>query len=146
MLKKICGPQKHPICGGNMVQKCSTPTTPSHSTGVRTHRRCHSAGNRMVEVTKPYRNRNTNIKIAVENANLCGKNTRYAHFAEMRQSHIRKKDIAYLVVLLSPVVTDGSVRTYSATCTLHSSFLSGCKFVIAVHIVTIKPSINVQIK
>jgi len=46
--------------------------------------------------------RNTNnIKIAVENANLCGKNMRYAHFAEicekcgnmrnMRQSHIRIK-------------------------------------------------------
>jgi len=142
---KICGPQKHPICGGNIVQKCSTPTTPSHSTGVRTHGRCHSAGNRMVEVTKPYRNRNTNIKIAVENANLCGK--RYA-ICTLRWNaaitYSQKK--TYLVVLLSPVATDGSVRTYSATCTLHSSFLSGCKFVIAVHIVTIKPSINVQIK
>ena len=40
------------------------------------------------------------------------KDTRYAHFAEMRQSHrpIRKKK-TYLVVLLSPVATDGSVRT-----------------------------------
>jgi len=47
-------------------------------------------------------NRNTrNIKTAVENANSCGKNKRYAHFAEMcekygnmrntRQSHIRIK-------------------------------------------------------
>jgi len=44
-------------------------------------------------------NRNTkNIKIAVENDNLCGENMQYAHFAEicekcgnMQQSHIRIK-------------------------------------------------------
>jgi len=47
-------------------------------------------------------NRNTkNIEIAVKNANLCGKNMQYTHFAEtgekcgnmrnMQQSHIRIK-------------------------------------------------------
>jgi len=46
-------------------------TTPSRSTGVRTHGWCHSVGNQMVEVTKPNRN-TTNVKTAVENANLRG--------------------------------------------------------------------------
>jgi len=38
-------------CGGNMAQNCLKPTTPSRSTWVRTHGRCHSVGNQMVEVT-----------------------------------------------------------------------------------------------
>ena len=46
--KNICGPHKHQICGGNMVQNCLKPTTPSRSSGVRTW--CHS-------VTKPNGNR-----------------------------------------------------------------------------------------
>ena len=73
------------ICG-NTVQNCLKPTTPSRSTGVRTHGWCHYVGNQMVDVTKPNErgNRNTsNVKIAVENANLCVKNMRYAHFAEI---------------------------------------------------------------
>ena len=61
----------------NTVQNCLKPTTPSRSTGVRTHVWCHSVGNQMAEVTKPNRTiceRNmNNIKTAVENANLCGK-------------------------------------------------------------------------
>ena len=73
------------ICG-NTVQNCLKPTTPSRSTGVRTHGWCHYVGNQMVDVTKPNErgNRNTsNVKIAVENANLCVKNMQYAHFAEI---------------------------------------------------------------
>jgi len=38
-----------------MVQNCLKPTTPSGSTGVRTHGWCHSVGNQTVEVTKPNR-------------------------------------------------------------------------------------------
>jgi len=49
------------ICG-NTVQNCLKPTTPSRSTGIRTHGWCHSVGNQMVEVTKPNRNTN-NIKM-----------------------------------------------------------------------------------
>ena len=51
----ICGPHKHQICGGNTVQNCLVPTTPSRSTWVPTHGWCHSVGNQMVEVTKPNR-------------------------------------------------------------------------------------------
>ena len=50
--KKKCGPHKHQICSGNMVQTCLKPATPSRSTKVRTHGWCHSVGNQMVEVTK----------------------------------------------------------------------------------------------
>ena len=53
--KKIGGPHKHQIYR-NVVENCSKPTTPSRSTGVRTHGRCHFLGNQMVEVTKPNRN------------------------------------------------------------------------------------------
>ena len=38
-----------------MVQNCLKPTTPSRSTGVRTHGWCHSVGNQMVEVMNPIR-------------------------------------------------------------------------------------------
>ena len=39
-----------------------------------THGWCHSVGNQMVEVTKSNSSRNTNnMKIAVENAYICGK-------------------------------------------------------------------------
>ena len=55
--RKICGPHKHQRCGGNTVQNCLKPTTPSRSTGVRTHGWCHSVGNQMINVTKPNRNR-----------------------------------------------------------------------------------------
>jgi len=40
----------------NTVQNCLKPTTPSRSTGVRTHVWCHSVGNQMAEVMKPNRN------------------------------------------------------------------------------------------
>jgi len=56
-LKKICGPHKHQIYGGNMVQNCFKPTSPSCSTGVQTHGWCHSVVNQMVEVTKLTRKR-----------------------------------------------------------------------------------------
>ena len=61
-----------------MVQTCLKPTTPSCSTVVRTAGWCHSVGNQVVEVTKrnliEIGNSHTDsIKIAVENANLCGK-------------------------------------------------------------------------
>ena len=66
------------------------------STGVRAHGRCHSVGNRMVEVTKLIEifNRNTeNIKIAVENAilyrKICDMRTllKYAKYAAIAYSH-----------------------------------------------------------
>jgi len=43
--------------GGNMVQNCLKPTTPSCSTGIWTHGCCYSVGNQMAEVMKPNRNR-----------------------------------------------------------------------------------------
>jgi len=63
-------------------------------------------------------NKNTkNIKIAIENANLCGKNMRYMHFAEickkcgniqnMWQSHIRIKLTCLTNVLWSVCVCVG---------------------------------------
>jgi len=40
ILEKICGLHKHQICGGNMVENCLKPTSPSRSTGLRTHGMC----------------------------------------------------------------------------------------------------------
>ena len=97
--KKICGLHKRQMSCRNM-RKYGRPSTPCRSKAVQTHGWCHSVGNKVVEVTKPNRNTN-NIKIAVENANLCDKSMRYAHFAEicekcgnkrnMQQSHIHIK-------------------------------------------------------
>ena len=88
-----------------MVQNCLKPTTSSRSTGVRTLHmdgailltKICSRQRNVVEIG----NRNmTSIEIAVENANLCGKNMRYAHFAEIcgnmrtvQKSHIRIKQM-----------------------------------------------------
>ena len=65
------------ICSGNVnvIQSCLKPTAPSHSTG-------HTDGAILLAVELGSRNRK-GIKVAAENADLCGKNMRCVHFSEI---------------------------------------------------------------
>jgi len=106
-LKKICGPHKHQIhvCG-NMVENCLKPTTPSPSTGVRTHGwwRVPFCWQSKILIEIGQRNTN-NIKIAIENASLCRKicNMRTllkcAKYAAIAYSHKTDMLIKYTVFI-----------------------------------------------
>jgi len=48
-----------------------------------------------------------NIKIAVKNANLCGKNMRYAHFAEICEkcgSYVHKTDMPIIIIIIIIII------------------------------------------
>ena len=94
-----------------MAQNCLKSTTPSLSTGVRTHGCAILLASRWSRNLREIGNINANnIKIVVENANLCEKNMQHAHFAEMckkcgnkrnmRQSHIHIELTWQLALLL----------------------------------------------